>query len=500
MKLTRRQALGLLAGAGAGAAVAGGCGAPGPVAAPTLESDPDARFLNRAGYGPRPGDVDGLRKQGREAWLREQLDPGGDEPLELRVRLARLESSHLQAWELRDWPKRDILRQAQQSDLLYAVLSPWQVRERMVDFWTNHFNIYGNKGLAAYRIPSFVRDVVRKHAVGSFPAMLRESAKHTAMLLYLDQQASTWKHPNENYARELLELHTLGVDGGYTQQDVMEVARCFTGWTEERRFLRPKGSFRFDEALHDKFPKTVLGQRVHNEDGVKDGEQVVEILARHPSTARFIARKLCRHFLGKSGDGYRVSGTAPSLTLPQGAGDAVEQTVAAAYREEPVGDIARMLRALFSSHKFLNGAPAFKRPFDYLASALRALDGTTDGNAPVLRHLESMGQPTHLWPMPDGYPTEPEAWNGSVLGRWNFAIALCSGEIAGTRVNPQALAQRYGAKTRDEWIGAVFGVSGDKLGALREAIAAHTKDVPKTREDWAEITALCLCSPEFQWK
>ena len=484
MKLTRRQTLGLLAGAGGvGVVATTGCGLgpAGPVAGPTIESDPDSRFLNRAGFGPRPGDIAAMRSTGRKQWLEEQLDPADDEPTELLLRLSRLEVTHLQAWELRDWPKQDIVRQAQQTELLYAVLSPWQVRERMVDFWTNHFNIYGNKGLAAYRIPTDQREVVRQNAVGSFRTMLNASAKSTAMLLYLDQQASHWRQPNENYARELLELHTLGVDGGYTQKDVMEVARCFTGWTEERGFLMRRGSFRFDPALHDKLEKNVLGHTIPAGGGVEDGERVLEIVVNHPRTANHLARKLCAYFLGSDG---------PSL----------EADVAAAYLEKPVGDIARMLRTVFSSDAFLHGAPTFKRPFDFVVSSLRALDATTDGNRAVLRHLELMGQPTHLWPMPDGYPLEPEAWNGSVLGRWNFAFDLCNGGIGGTSANVQALAKRFGAKDRDAWVSALFGLSSGQLGALRSAIGGHTKSAPKTKKDWADVTALCLCSPEFQWR
>lgn len=483
MKLTRRQTFGLLAGAGAGSAVAGGCslGPPGPVAAPTFESDPDSRFLNRAGFGARPGDLEAFREKGRERWLEDQLDPQDNEPAELALRLSRLEVTSLPAWDLRNWPKHDIVRQSQQTDLLYATLSPWQVRERMVDFWSNHFNIYGNKGLAAYRIPTDQREVVRRHAVGMFPSMLAASAKSTAMLLYLDQQASHWGQPNENYARELLELHTLGVDGGYSQQDVMEVARCFTGWTEERGFLKRRGTFRFDPALHDKLPKVVLGHRIHNEDGVKDGEQVLEIVSRHPSTANHLAKKLCTYFLGS-------------------ADDTIVDQVAASYLEEPVGDIARMLRLIFNSEGFVNGGPVFKRPFDFVVSSLRALDASTDGNKPVLRHLEMMGQSTHMWPMPDGYPMEPEAWNGSVLGRWNFAFALCSGDIKGTAVNVPALAKRCGASNRDDWISSIFGLSTHQLGALRQAIAQHIDKSPASKGDWAHLTALCLCSPEFQWR
>ncbi|HXH61750.1 MAG TPA: DUF1800 domain-containing protein, partial [Fimbriimonadaceae bacterium] len=418
----------------------------------------------------------------REVWLDQQLNPG-DEPLALNIRLSRLEIYSFKAFELRDWPKKEIVRQSQQSDLLHAVMSPWQVRERMVDFWTNHFNIYGNKGLSAYRIPTDQRNVIRKNAVGSFAEMVKASSKSTAMLLYLDQQASTYGRPNENYARELMELHTLGVDGGYTQKDVMEVARCFTGWTEERGFLKDKGSFRFDPLLHDTGEKHVLGQTIPAGGGVEDGEKVIDIVVNHPSTARHIARKLCRYYLGDDGP-------------------ALQGKVAEAYLQQPVGDIPRMLRTIFLSDEFLNGTPVFRRPFDFVVSSLRALDATTDGNIHVLEYLTQMGQPTHMWPMPDGYPVKPEAWNGSVLGRWNFAIALCHNKIRGTSVAIPRLAKRYGATERRAWASAVFNASTESntVAAVLPALEKHAYEKPQNDEQWADLTAMCLCAPEFQWK
>jgi hypothetical protein len=159
-----------------------------------------------------------------------------------------------------------------------------------------------------------------------------------------------------------------------------------------------------------------------------------------------------------------------------------------------------MLRVIFESEEFLEGPATFKRPFDFVVSSLRALDASTDGNKPVLRHLEKMGQPTHMWPMPDGYPMQPEAWNGSILGRWNFAFDLCNGAIAGTGVDLAALADRCGAVDRDAWVGAVFCLSPDRLESLRSAVSEHSTARPKSKEDWAELTALCLCAPEFQWR
>lgn len=488
MNFTRREALGLVAGAGAFAVGLEGCAPSASLKAPTRVADADARFLNRAGYGVRPEEIEGLKRKGRVAWIDAQLTPGG-EPLALSWALARIPATSLLAWELRDWPKRDVIRQAQQTDLLYAVYSPWQLRERMVDFWTNHFNIYGNKGLAAYRIPTDQREVVRRHALGSFPDMVAASAKSTAMLLYLDQQASHYGKPNENYARELLELHTLGVSGGYSQQDVMEVARCFTGCTEERRstFRRvsedgsignPQGTFRFDERLHDTGEKTVLGETIPSGGGIEDGERVIEIVTRHPSTARHIAHKLCRYFVGDD---------APLL----------EATVAAAYLQEPVGDIARMLKSILLWERFDVSAPTFKRPFDYVVSALRVLDADSDCNSGVLRHIEAMGQPTHLWPMPDGYPMDAASWNGSVLGRWNFAIQLCSNRIKGTKVDVEKLAQRYGTSAVGGWSNVVLRGSTMPDSAIREAVESRSF---VGFGEFQAASALSLCSMGFQWK
>ncbi|MCH8850472.1 MAG: DUF1800 domain-containing protein, partial [Chloroflexi bacterium] len=307
MTFTRREAFAVLAGAG----VLSGCGNSAarktPVPPPTSSTDRATRLIARAGFGARPGEAEEVRKLGADKWIVRQLNPTSDEPFDLQHRLARLDIFRFSAWELRDWKEFDIIRQLQQAALLSAALSPWQVRERMIDFWSNHFNIYAKKGLSAYRLPSAYRNVIQANALGSFPKMLHASAKSTAMLLYLDQQASHKGNPNENYARELLELHTLGVDAGYSQKDVMEVARCFTGWTEERRFLREKGSFRFYPELHDDGEKLVLGEVIPAGGGVKDGERVLDILARHPATARHLAQKLVKFFLGREAVALEVA-------------------------------------------------------------------------------------------------------------------------------------------------------------------------------------------------
>jgi len=474
MKISRRETLGLLAGT----AVVGGCTSIAqkleqdnePLSPLALSDDPAVRRLNRFGFGPRPGDVQAFRKLGDEGWLQAQLNPGA-EPVALTLALRQLDIFHFSAPELRDFSEDMVVKQMQQAAMLRAVQSPWQLRERLVDFWTNHFNIFARKGLAAFRKPADERNVIRKHALGSFREMLKASAQSSAMLVYLDQQASHRLQPNENYARELMELHTLGVHGGYSQKDVMEVARCFTGWSEERRFLRPRGQFRFIPELHDDGEKVVLGQRIPAGQGEKDGLQVVEILANHPGTAKHIAQKLCRFFLGD-------------------AGTEVEAEVAKVYRETG-GQIGPMVTAIYRHPVATNSPPMLKRPFDYVVSALRATDANTDGGDALLARLSNMGQPLYLWPMPDGYPDQTEAWSGSLLARWNFAFDLMHGKIDGTSVDRERLARLFPEAAEEAHIFHRHPESTslidpqDALGAIANA---------------ADRYALLIASPEFQWR
>jgi uncharacterized protein (DUF1800 family) len=481
MRVSRRQALGLGAAA-TGTALLTGCGRltslaerdRGPVAPPSVQLDPAVRYLSRLGYGPRPGEAEEADKAGLNHWARRQMEPG-EEPMSLMLAVRRLEAYHLSPFELRDLPVEHVLAQAQMAKILLAAHSPWQMRERLVDFWGNHFNIYASKGLSAYRIPWDERTVIREKVFGSFGGMLRASAKSTAMLVYLDQQASHYGNPNENYARELLELHTLGVDGGYTQQDVMEVARCFTGWTEERRFLRPKGQFRFDPELHDKGEKVVLGHRISG-GGVEEGEKVLQILLEHPATARHLAGKLASYFVGEEA----AETLAPRL----------EKRFA-----ETNGQMKPVLKEIAESPELLEGPPTPKRPFDFMVGTLRTLDGTTDGGEAVRRALEQMGQPPYQWPMPDGYPMEAEAWGNSLLGRWNFVLDLLENQVEGTSVDAARLQGRYGFSGKDGAHAVAFGKSAEQPSqqALRQAVEAET-------DDFNQRVALYLCSPENQWR
>ncbi|MDF2439265.1 MAG: hypothetical protein JWN98_249, partial [Abditibacteriota bacterium] len=380
-----------------------------------------ARLLNRMAFGARPGDVARVTKMGHAAYIEEQLNPVDQEELLLQVRLRGLEVLRSNAIELRDLQETEVLRQLQQAAILRAVYSQYQLRERLVDFWSNHFNIYARKGLGTYLITADDIAVIRTHALGTFPDLLRASAHSPAMLSYLDNSENRRGVANENYARELLELHTLGVGGGYSQSDVQEVARCLTGWTIENRFLYRRGTFRFDEARHDNGVKTVLGTRIAAGGGQSDGDKVLSILSSHPATAHFIASKLCRYFLGQENAQWA-------------------RRLAHIYTQTK-GNISAMLRPLLLSEELLHSAPIVKRPFDYLVSALRTLNADSDGGALLQKHLENMGQTLWSWPMPDGYPDSTAAWSGSVLSRWNFAFALCSRDIPNTTIDGNILRQ-----------------------------------------------------------
>ncbi len=478
MKVSRRQALGLLAGAGVGVTAAGCSRAlnafesPKPGFSALLpEDEPDRALLTKFGFGPRPGDIEKIKGQGRSAWFEEQLAAPEDDDWQLMLKLRRLDIFHFTAYELRDLPEERVISQLQSAAVMRATDSKWQLRERMVDFWTNHFNIFARKGLAAYRKPQDERQVVRAHVFGKFPEMLLASAKSTAMLLYLDQQASNFSQPNENYARELLELHSLGVDGGYTQQDVMEAARCFTGWTEERQFLRGRGQFKFRDDLHDQGEKTVLGHKIAAGGDKSDGYKVVEIVANHPSTARHVSRKMARFFLGAED--------------PEVIG-----RMAVRYQETG-GDIKELLRVLYEAFEGGRSEASLKRPFDFAVSTIRSLDGDTDGGEAFQQHLRAMGQPLYQWPMPDGYPDQTEAWTGSLLARWNFASALVTGQIRGTQVNLKDFERR----APENLTAAVLQLSEEGDAAKRIA-----QILPDSGLDLADQVALCLSAPEFQWR
>jgi len=396
-------------------------------------------LLNRIAFGPRPGDVERVQQIGFGKYIEQQLHPDQIPDDALEGRLAALTSLHMNVAELtqkympprkalqgRDRPNRSmvmnvpqqILLELQTQKVIRAVHSQRQLQEVMTDFWFNHFNIFWGKNADRYLTTGFERDAIRPHVLGKFKDLLMATAKSPAMLFYLDNHlSSSIKGINENYARELMELHTLGVDGGYSQKDVQEVARAFTGWTIDRPQM--SGEFMFRARLHDGGEKNVLGHKI-NSGGVHDGEAVIDILAKHPSTARFISTKLVRRF---------VSDEPPETLVKE---------VAGVYRDSD-GDIRQMMRTILMSKEF-NSAEAVsvktKTPFEYVASAIRVLDGSTDGSRAVAQSIARMGQPLYQCQPPAGYPDRGDHWmsNSAILERLNFATALVSDRIVGTTV------------------------------------------------------------------
>jgi uncharacterized protein (DUF1800 family) len=441
--------------------------------------------LNRLAFGARPGDVERVRAVGVDRWIAMQLQPSRIQdtaterivaalptlamssrellaryptPQVVRARQQRSEMSRQDSIELRRIAQesRRVLADMQVAKVARAVASERQLEEVMVDFWENHFTVFGGKGPERYFIASYEREAIRPHALGNFRDLLGAVARSPAMLFYLDNWQSSVEEGrprlrtedggrgararrrglrggarpelpqssvlnrrglNENYARELLELHTLGVDGGYTQQDIVNVARAFTGWTLEQP--RRDGGFVFRPVMHDAGEKTVLGQRLAAGRGMEDGEQVLDIVARHPSTARFIATKLARRFVSDD----------PPEPLVERAAETFRRTE---------GDIREVVRTIVTSQEFFASAAyraKIKSPFELVVSALRAMNATPDLTPRSAQVVARLGQPLFLHQAPNGWPERGDAWinTGAILNRINFGLAMAGGALPGAR-------------------------------------------------------------------
>src|SRR6201998_3921016 len=334
-----------------------------------------------------------------------------------------------------------------------AIYSGRQLQQVMDDFWFNHFNVFAGKGEDRYYLTSYERDVIAPHALGKFKDLVTDTAKSPAMLFYLDNflsadpraaqrlaqeramrqrahggfnrspqnpQAQNKKKRerglNENYGRELMELHTLSVDGGYTQKDVTEVARCFTGWTIEKPRENPQ--FKFDERIHDPDPKIVLGKKIHS-GGMKDGEQVIDLLVKNPSTAKFISTKLARRF---------VSDDPPPALVAR---------MAETFKSSD-GDIRAVMRTMIYSPEFWARdayRAKIKTPFEFVASTVRALGTDVHTSIPRAKRVGRTGEPLYQCQPPTGYSDKAEAWvnTGALLNRLNFSLALAGNKVRGSR-------------------------------------------------------------------
>jgi uncharacterized protein (DUF1800 family) len=524
-----------------------------PLAAPAPTDERTiAHVLDRMAFGPKPGDVERVRQLGLSAYIDRQLHPERIDDRAVDVRLDGLATLKMSSAEIaREFfipaqlarrqrrnddkmtppqapPPEEVRKQRQvivelsEQKIARAVYSERQLQEVLVDFWFNHFNVFAGKGVDRILLTEYEREAIRPHVLGKFRDLLGATAKSPAMLFYLDNWLSAdpegphldgirrrgFANPapaanrqkrglNENYARELMELHTLGVDGGYTQQDIVEVARCFTGWTMERpgpamdrpaargfgrgpRAARRTGDglFFFDPRMHDDRAKTVLGQRIKAGGGLEDGERVLDILAKHPSTATFIATKLARRF---------VSDTPPPALVNR----------AAKRFRETGGDIREVVRTILTSPEFT--APdayraKVKTPFEFVVSALRATGADMNRATPLVQTLQQLGQPLYMCQPPTGYSDKAEAWvnSGALINRMNFAVALAGGRVPGVRIDPAVLDVDPQANdveaARDRLIAAL----------LRGDVSDATRATLERAREFPQVAALTIGSPEFQ--
>jgi uncharacterized protein (DUF1800 family) len=593
---------------------------PAPADKKLSENQKILHVLNRLGFGARPGDVEKVKAIGLQKYIEQQLNPSAiDDPVaESKVRnleifsmttaevfakypnpgalLRQLEGGRQaqaakqaadktapnaqndqppSAAEQRERQQKldaiyreyglkranQLMPQIAANRVLRAVYSERQLQEVMVDFWQNHFNVFSGKAAVRWYIPSYERDVLRKNALGNFKDLLLGTARHPAMLFYLDNFESrspnapapggglaerlremvasgrdlpprmrerlkrqfnatdaeldarikqirdnpqaAQRRPdrgiNENYARELMELHTLGVDGGYTQKDIVEVAKAFTGWTiadprgyrrsaadmikgeENKRLDRlqrvagvpgdlDSGEFYFNLAWHEKGPKFVLGQKI-DEGGVNDGLKVIDLLVSHPSTAKFIARKLAVKFVSDN----------PS--------DALVNRVADAFHKSG-GDIKTTLRALFTDKEFFapeNYRAKIKTPFELAISSIRALGAETNGSPAMLAMLNKLGEVPYGYQAPTGYPDKAEDWvnTGALLERLNFAVAVASNRIPGTRVDLKPFAAGSKEKTLDLAVASILNgeISDATRSTLRKQVEQPLPEVKAGKEE-----------------
>ena len=429
--------------------------------------------------------------------------------------------------------QRRVFTDLAQQKILRAAYSERQLNEVMVDFWFNHFNVFAGKGQTRNYLTEYERDAIRPNALGTFRNLLGATAQSPAMLFYLDNwqsaapegvstsaatntrqrqgarprafgrrggsrmpppgrtmadlpPAAQNRRPrglNENYARELMELHTLGVDGGYTQKDVQEVARAFTGWTIANP--RQGGGFQFEPRMHDDGEKIVLGHRLKAGGGKRDAEEVLDILAAHPSTARFIATKLVRRF---------VSDQPPASLVDR----------AAARFRDTKGDIREVVRTIVTSPEFF-ASDAYrakvKTPFEFVAAAVRATSADVVNAMSLVQAMRDLGMPPYQCQPPTGYADRADAWvnTGALLNRMNFSVALTNGRIPGVKTaafaDPRASAS------------APKTTSAGSLDAARDTIvddilagdlAPSTRATVAKASTPAQAIALLLGSPEFQ--
>jgi uncharacterized protein (DUF1800 family) len=542
--------------------------------APLSDREKVIHVLDRLGFGARPGDIERVEKMGLEKYIRQQMQPDRIDDTAVEKKLAAFSTLTMSAEDLAESFRAE-MRQVNElnrarnqtnapaaspppmrppiqdriSKIIRAVESERQFYEALVDFWSNHFNIDVRKGPCRVTKTVDDREVIRPHVWGTFRDLLGASAKSPAMLTYLDNAQSSAERMvspmeqrmrqrfrgqaglpddpdekptnqprrmgglNENYGREILELHTLGVDGGYTQNDVTEVARCFTGWG-----LNPMtGKFSFTPFRHDNGPKTVLGHTLPANGGIKDGEKVLDIIAKHPSTAKHIAFKLCQRFVADD----------PPVAL-------VDRVAKVFLNTD--GDLPKVYEAIIFSHEFFSREAyraKIKSPFEFAVSSIRAVGGSitvatgmqhnlrmaaetgmaagrgldrfaANRRKTINMHIIELGQPLFAYAAPTGYPEDSRKWvsTGALVSRLNFALALTEQSVANVSFQPQTILSRVDIDQADAVLDRLsqFLLGGQMTEATRATItkeAIGDKD-GHTTVNTAKLAALTLGSPEFQ--
>jgi len=491
--------------------------------------------LNRLAYGPRPGEVPRVAAEGVMRWIDRQLsvdgiDDHGLAERERQFQVLEYDRGDLAAMYTAAQRERRERKLAAAPDtmadkdaaspiaqrgrrlagefadlaVVRAALSERQLYEIMVDFWTNHFNVYFAKGADRFLTPDYIEHTIRPRAMGKFADLLIATAKSPAMLFYLDNWESVApgtsppfprsarrrggqgvrpmpKGINENYARELLELHTLGVDGGYTQQDVIDVARIFTGWSIERP--QQGGDFEFHEWAHDRGDKQVLGVRFEGGHNMDEGIRLLKLLASDPATMHHVSRKLCQRFV--------------SDDPPDGC---VDDAVAAWKRSS--GDMRDVLRAIFHGPDFWaaeNVRAKVKTPLEFVVSAARAVDAQPDTSPRLAQVVARLGEPLYLHVAPDGYPERETAWvnSGALLDRMNAAVALAAGKLQGVTVALDSIVSAGGA---EELIGVVNEkiLGGTMSENTKQVLRRELAGISDPMQARALAVGLAIGGPEFQ--
>lgn len=562
-KLTIISAMGFVSVA----AQAGGPRGGGVEAAREVDSLRRARalhVLNRLTYGPRPGDVDMVSAMGVDRFVQMQLHPERISDPEVAAAIARFAVLEMPSSEMAriDREFRVARRQQQRADtvqspppeerrrqtagrpnevrrlivgfqqaaVVRAVISNRQLYEVMVDFWTNHFNVFMGKGADRFLTPEYIEKTIRPNALGRFEDLLIATAQSPAMLFYLDnassvapgseppqlarmeramdrQRARAGANPrqtdrlrdaeermaqmrqrlpsdiNENYAREILELHTLGVDAGYSQQDVINVARILTGWGIDR-LGQGRTDFTFHEWAHDDGSKTVMGVEFPGGNGMDEGVRLLEMLARHPATMRHISSKLCVRF---------VNDTPPEGCVEAGA----------AAWERTDGDIRAVVQAVVTSPEFwaeTNRGAKTKTPLEFVVSAVRALGAAPDTTPRLAQVVRRLGQPLYFQSAPTGYPEVQDDWvnSGALLERMNIALGFAAGRVPGVRVRLDSVAPV--TNDVDELVRTVNEniLSGTASETTLRVMKEQAASARNGREARTLAVGLALGSPEFQ--